>query len=77
MRMWEIRESDRDPHKEDYKYGRRSSMGMRDYTSMKEMSKDYEEGYECGFEEGYAKAMKDTFYSHNEKDFYGERRMSR
>lgn len=63
MKMWEIREND------DYRFGRRGSYGMRDHND-----KSFEEGYECGFEDGYSKAMKDTFYSHEEKDSYGERR---
>ena len=75
--MWEIREGDshRDGYKDDYRgghyFGRRGHMGMRDDED------GYREGYECGYEDGYAKAMKDTFYSHSEKDSYGERRMSR
>ena len=73
MKMWEIREDDR--HRDDYRFGRRRSMGMKDHRDYDEES--YNEGYECGYEEGYAKAMKDTFYSHSEKDSYGERRMSR
>ena len=65
MRMWEIREND------SYKYGRRGSMsGMRDSEE-----KAYQEGYECGFEEGYNKAMKEAEYSYGERGSYGERRM--
>lgn len=71
MKMWEIREDD--SRRDDYRFGRRRTMGMRDSAE----ERAYAEGYECGFEEGYAKAMKDTFYSHSEKDSYGERRMSR
>lgn len=76
MKMWEIREDDsykdgrRSDYRGGYRFGRRGSMGMKD-------SDEFEEGYELGFEEGYAKAMKDTFYSHSERDSYGERRMSR
>ena len=79
MKMWEIREED--SHKpsrfggykerDGYYYGSRGHMGMKDHDDA------YEEGYECGYEDGYAKAMKDTFYSHSEKDSYSERRMSR
>lgn len=74
MRMWEIREGD--SHKDDYRFGRRHSMGMRNYKEYDEDSV-YAEGYECGFEAGYSKAMKDAFYSHEEKDSYGEKRMPR
>lgn len=75
MRMWEIREGDsskgsyRDDYRDSYRFGKRGHMGMKDEDA-------YYEGYECGYEDGYAKAMKDTFYSH-ERDSYGERRMSR
>jgi hypothetical protein len=77
MKMWEIREGSsrkddyRDNYRGSYRFGRRGSMGMREDEDA------FHEGYECGFEDGYAKAMKDTFYSHEEKDSYGERRMSR
>ena len=72
MKMWEIRDdsSRRDDYRGSYRFGRRGSMGMKDEDA-------YQEGYECGYEDGYARAMKDTFYSHSEKDSYGERRMSR
>lgn len=46
-RMWEIRESD-----PDYKYG---------YKMGKRML-DPEEAYECGFEDGYKKAMQEIKY---------------
>lgn len=49
MRMWEIREND------EYRYGRRGHSDMRD----DDMS--YDEAYEKGFEDGYAKAMKEVY----------------
>lgn len=73
--MWEFREGSHydDDYKGDfrsnYRYGRKGSSGMRSEESI------YREGYECGFEEGYSKAMKDTFYSSG-KGSFGER-MSR
>lgn len=56
-RMWEIRERD------DYKYGHRKRMGMRNI--------EVDEAYECGYEDGYREAMKEA-----EKHF-GERRSMR
>ena len=46
MRMWEIREKDRDRGERDYR------MGMRH-------DKSAEEAYECGYEDGYEDAMKE------------------
>lgn len=57
--MWEIREND------DFRYGRKGSSGMSGMRGYKNDS--YEEGYECGFEEGYAKAMKEVEHSYNER----------
>ena len=46
MRMWEIREKDRDRGERDYR------MGMRHEKSA-------EEAYECGYEDGYEDAMEE------------------
>ena len=46
MRMWEIREKDRERGERDYR------MGMRHEKSA-------EEAYECGYEDGYEDAMKE------------------
>jgi len=46
MRMWEIREKDRDRGERDYR------MGMRH-------DKSADEAYECGYEDGYEDAMKE------------------
>lgn len=46
MRMWEIREKDRDRGERSYR------MGMRHEKSA-------EEAYECGYEDGYEDAMKE------------------
>lgn len=54
-RMWEIRERD-----ERGGYGR---IGMRHNED------EIEKAYECGFEDGYEKAMKEL------RNSYGERRM--
>ena len=60
MRAWEIVE--RDHEAKDSRYGKR--VGMRDHVDK--MEKLVDEIYECGFEEGYNKAM-------GESDSYGER----
>ena len=54
-RMWEIREG----YEHEPSYERHKPMHYR--------SSEFEEGYECGFEEGYKKAMK-------EMSHYSERR---
>ena len=64
--MWEIREND------DYRFGRRG--GMMGYKDPEEAA--YYEGYKCGYDEGFAKAMKES-YSYGEKSSYGEKRMMR
>jgi hypothetical protein len=47
-KLWEIRQTDDHP-----RYGHR--YGMR--------KDDVEEAYECGFEDGYEKAMKEVYYN--------------
>lgn len=60
MRMWEIRENS------DSRYGRKDSSGMSGMRGYKDDS--YDDAYDCGFEDGYNKAMKEMRHS------YGERR---
>lgn len=54
--MWEIREGyDREENRHDRKYGMRS---------------DIDKAYECGFEDGYEKAMKEMGHSYGERSGY-------
>lgn len=65
--MWEILEKHEDykPYR-DHEY---SKFGMR--SSEHDYKKMLADAYECGFEEGYTKALHETEHS------FGERRMKR
>jgi hypothetical protein len=64
MRMWEILEKHEEmrPRKEydrDHEYGFRGSiMGMK--SSEHDYKKMISDAYDCGFEEGYKKAMEEA-----------------
>lgn len=59
MRMWEIREND------ESRYGHRFGTRNRNASEI-------DEAYECGYEEGYRKAMKEAESYYGQQ--YNERR---
>lgn len=59
-KMWEIRENYSEP-RYGYRINRRSS--------------EVEDAYECGYEDGYRKAMKEAHSFYEDKEQYGEKRM--
>lgn len=59
MRMWEIRENTG-------KYDSDYRMGMKDKGSK------LQEAYDCGFEDGYEKAMEEIEKSHRDGSSMGE-----
>lgn len=71
--MWEILEKHDDykprrDHEREYSF--KGNLGMR--SSEHDFKKLLTDAYDCGFEEGYAKAIEEAGHS----DFkYGERRM--
>jgi hypothetical protein len=74
MRMWEILEK-HDSYRPDREYGkdheygfRGSKMGMR--SSDHDYKRMIDDAYECGFEEGFRKAMEEV-----EHHKFSERRM--
>ena len=78
MRMWEILEKHeemrpRRDYDRDHEYGfRGSKMGMK--SSEHDYKKMISDAYDCGFEEGYKRAMEEAEHPDSR---YGERRMGR
>lgn len=77
MRMWEILEKHDEyrpkrRYDKDFESERESRMGMK--SSEHNFKKLLTDAYECGFEEGYAKAMEEAEHPDSR---YGERRMGR
>lgn len=76
--MWEILEKHdeyrpKKDYERDYEYSHRGSrMGMK--SSEHDFKKLLTEAFDCGFEEGYSKAMEEVEHPDSR---YGERRMGR